>query len=119
MKSILDEIMNDVFCESFSNFFSTTVSSSAYGTSVRKDDDKTVIEVEMPGTRREDVELSHADGILSVSWKSRGGDKARHFRVSKDVDLSKVKATVAHGLLTVELYRTEAKASKAVKIPVG
>lgn len=115
--SVIDEMFKDLFGTSFDRYFST--SSSVVGTSVRKDGDKTVIEVEMPGAKREDVDLSLADSILTVSWKCRGTEKVREFRVSRDLDASRIKAKVEHGLLTVELHREEQKAPKAAKIPVG
>ncbi len=119
-KTFVEELLEDylgVFHSNGSRALQPFPSST--GTLVRKDGDKTVIEVEMPGATKEDVELSLNDTTLVVSWKARGVENSKSFRVSKDLDPSKISAKVVNGLFTVELQRLELKTLKGVKIPIG
>jgi HSP20 family molecular chaperone IbpA len=78
----------------------------------------TSFEIDVPGCTREDIELSLADTILSITWKRRGQEYTRRFRVSREVEADKVTATVKDGVLTVQLPRVSKGAEKGRKIPV-
>lgn len=93
----------------------TTLSSHNH---VKKTGDLTSIEIEMPGVKPSDVEVSLEDRFLKVSWKSRLGIQEKStFQISQDVDPSKLKAKVSDGLFTLDLHRDEVK-KKLTKILV-
>lgn len=63
-------------------------------------------EIDMPGTRREDVKVTVAGGQISVTWKDRhGNDRKTGYIISAEYD--DVTARLADGVLTVELKLRE------------
>lgn len=83
-------------------------------------DGMTFVELEVPGARPEDVEISAQDGVLKVTWKRRvrGSEEKSYktYRLSKDADIDSAEARIENGLLTVSLKKLPAAAPK--KIPI-
>jgi HSP20 family protein len=94
--------------------------------------DNVVASVELPGMRREDIEISLHDGTLTISGEGRrdasNGDKAerteryigkfrRSITLPTRVDANKVSATYRDGNLTVTLPKAEE--AKPKQIPVS
>lgn len=89
------------------------------------------LEVEMPGVRKEGVEITFDDGKLtltghrasaSISGKAVYSESSAHayrrvFDLDPSLDVEKIRATVEQGLLTVHLPKAEA--SKPRKILVS
>src|SRR2546421_9757133 len=84
--------------------------------------DNVVAVLELPGMRKEDIEISLHDGTLTISGErkreSRGGEKAerteryvgafrRSITLPTRVDASKVSATYKDGILKVTLPKAE------------
>src|SRR6059058_710404 len=87
-----------------------------------QDTDNVVAVVELPGMRKEDIDISLHDGALTISGErkrdSTGGEKAerteryvgafrRSIALPTRVDASKVSATYRDGILTVTLPKAE------------
>jgi HSP20 family protein len=101
-----------------------------YPVDIREDDGKLLVEAEMPGFRREEIDVNIHNGVLSITAerkpKETEGKKHlterrytrvnRSFTLPKAVDESKVKAKLEEGILHVEIPQTEE--SKAKKIEV-
>ena len=91
-----------------------------------------ILYADMPGVDEESVELtlnkelltiegrvagSQRDGYRLMHREARSGDFRRSFRVSDDIDVDGIEASVKNGVLRVELPK--AKAAKARKIEVS
>jgi HSP20 family protein len=96
--------------------------------------DNVIARVELPGMRKEDIEISLQDGMLTISGErkseSQEGDKAERterytgkFRRSVSlptmVDANKVTATYRDGILTVTLPKAEEAKPKQIQVNVA
>jgi HSP20 family protein len=97
-----------------------------------QDTDSVVAVVELPGTRKEDIEISLHDGTLTISGERKrescNDEKAerteryigkfrRSITLPTRVDANKVSATYQDGILTVTLPKAEE--AKPKQIPVS
>jgi len=93
--------------------------------------DNVVAVVELPGMRKQDIEISLHDGTLTISGErkheSTNGDKAerteryigtfrRSIALPTRVDASKVSATYNDGILTVTLPKAEEVKPKQIQV---
>ncbi len=93
--------------------------------------DKLIAVVELPGMRKEDIDISLHDGTLTVSGErkreSRGGEKAerteryvgafrRSIALPTRVDASKVSETYKDGILKVTLPKAEEAKPKQIQV---
>lgn len=78
------------------------------------------LEVELPGVRKEDIEIKAEAGLLTVKATRKKGEAVwnykREFRLSDEVDQENVKATFENGVLGLELKKKEQAASKTIQI---
>ncbi|HEX8678781.1 MAG TPA: Hsp20/alpha crystallin family protein [Chthoniobacterales bacterium] len=96
--------------------------------------DDVVAVVELPGMRKEDIEISLHDGMLTISGERKAeagnGDKAarserfvgkfrRSISLPTRVDASKVTATYKDGVLTVTLPKAEEVKPKQIQVNVS
>jgi HSP20 family protein len=96
--------------------------------------DDVVALVELPGMRKEDIELSLQDGMLTISGErkseTQSGDKQqrserfvgkfrRSISMPTRVDANKVSATYKDGILTVTLPKTEEVKPKQIQVNVS
>jgi HSP20 family protein len=100
-----------------------------------EDNDHLLVRVELPGMKKEDIEISLHEGVLSISGerKSEGkynqaetyrserfyGRFQRTVALPKGVAADKVKATYQDGILTVTLPKTEEAKPKQIEVKVG
>jgi HSP20 family protein len=99
---------------------------------VFEDKDSLVVKAELPGLKKEDIDVSFHDGALSISGERRGEEKhgdARSFRSERfvgrfnrtvtrpsPVDAGKVKAEYKDGVLTITLPKTEEARPKKLTV---
>jgi len=96
-----------------------------------QNDDNLVAMVELPGMRKENIEISLHDGTLSISGErkssSSNGDRAertersvgsfrRSVTLPTRVDANKVSATYRDGILTVTLPKAEEAKPKRIDV---
>ena len=102
---------------------------------VFEDKDAVTVKAELPGMKKEDIEISLHDGCLSISGERKSESKhesaelyrAERFfgRFQRTVTLptavatDKVKATYKDGILTVALPKTEEAKPKHIDVTVG
>ncbi|HEY3932951.1 MAG TPA: Hsp20/alpha crystallin family protein [Verrucomicrobiae bacterium] len=102
---------------------------------VREDKDNFVIRVELPGLKREDIEVSLQDGALVISGERKFekteegtevhrqeryyGKFQRALTLSEPVAADKVKADYKDGVLTVTLPKTEEAKPKKIDVSVN
>ena len=100
-----------------------------------QDKDQLRVVVELPGLKKEDIELSLQEGVLTVSGERKNaterkdGDTYRTERcygrfqrsveLPSEVDANRVNATYQNGLLTVTLAKAEAAKRKQININVA
>jgi HSP20 family protein len=99
------------------------------------DDDKSYrLTAELPGLQEQDVEISVAEGVLSISGEKkeeaerkdkglliserRYGSFQRQIQLPADVDPEKIKAQFKDGVLTVTLAKDEKAATRKRKIAI-
>jgi HSP20 family molecular chaperone IbpA len=98
---------------------------------VRETGDELVVEMDLPGVKVEDLDVHFDRGELTVrargsnfpagvrSWLAleyQPGDYERSFRLSPEIDASKIGADLKNGVLTLRLPKAET--SKTRKIAV-
>lgn len=96
-----------------------------------QNNDNVVAVIELPGMRKEDIEISLHDGILTISGERKSetsnGEKAerteryvgkfrRNVTLPTRVDASKVSATYRDGILTVTLAKAEEAKPKQIRV---
>jgi HSP20 family protein len=102
---------------------------------LHEDKDTLVVKVELPGMKKEDIEISLHDGCLSISGERKNEQKfedaevyrAERFvgRFQRTVTLpapvaaDKVKADYKDGVLTVTLPKTEEARPKQISVQAG
>ena len=98
-----------------------------------QNNDNVVAVIEVPGMRKEDIEISLHDGMLTISGErtsgGSNGEKAerterftgkfrRSITLPTRVDVAKVNATYKDGILTVTLPKAEDAKPKQIKVNV-
>ncbi|MGK9165214.1 Hsp20/alpha crystallin family protein [Inquilinus limosus] len=127
--------MNRLFDEAFRGFDAPSLfGRTAWPNLEVTENDKAVtVCAEIPGLTEKDVEVTLAEGILSIRGekKSEVEDKERHFSersygrferqiaIGREVDEDKVEATFRNGVLTVTLPKTAPAQSKMRRITVS
>jgi HSP20 family protein len=102
---------------------------------LREDNDNLIATIELPGMRKEDIQVSVQNGVLSISGertRSSESDDANAYRTErsygrfqrtltlpKPVEVGKVKAAYKDGLLTVTLPKTDEAKPKQISVNVG
>ena len=97
-----------------------------------QNNDNVVAVIELPGMRKEEIEISLHDGMLTISGErkresSRNGDNAerteryigafrRSIALPTRVDANKVSATYRDGILTVTLPKAEEVKPKQIQV---
>lgn len=105
---------------------------AAPATDVREDDKQYVFAVELPGMRREDVQVTLHEGVLSITGERRpeaesAGERyhrrerfvgrfARRFDLGMPVAVEGIKACFRDGILTVSVPKAEVAKPKTVEI---
>jgi len=99
-----------------------------------QNNDNLIAVVELPGMRKEDIEISLHDGMLTISgerkMETQEGDKAerseryvgkfrRSITLPTRVDANKVSATYKDGILTVTLPKAEEAKPKQIQVNVS
>lgn len=99
---------------------------------VQETDDAYLLEAELPGLNKDDVNVSFEDGVLTLTGERkfeeeteeknyrrierRYGTFSRSFNLGRHIDSDKVEATFKDGLLTVTVPKTEAVKPRTIEI---
>jgi len=98
-----------------------------------QNNDDVIALVELPGMRKEDIEISLHDGTLTISGERKSetpdgaaerteryvGKFRRSITLPARVDASKVSATYRDGILTVTLPKAEEARPKQIQVDAG
>ncbi len=102
---------------------------------MHEDKDNLYVRLELPGMKKEDIELSLHDGSLSIAGERKGEEKSKDAEVYRAerffgrfqrtvtlptaVAVEKVKAQYADGVLTVTLPKAEEAKPKRIDVKAG
>jgi len=103
---------------------------------VSENENEFVVRIEIPGVRKEDVNVTVENGVLTISAESKSeteekegervirqerryGKYMRSLRLGTDINEPKVKATHKDGVLQVTLPKAEEVKPKRVNVDVG
>jgi HSP20 family protein len=102
---------------------------------VFQDKDAVTVKVELPGLRKEDIEISLEKGVLSISGERRHEqklDEGESFRseryfgrfhrsvaIPTEVEADKVRASYTDGILTVTLPKAEEAKPKQIEVNIS
>ena len=111
----------DLFEDMFDDFFPTSVSTGIMRTDIHEKDGYYTLDIELPGYKKEDINMEIANGYLTIQAKhevsneekdAKGnlvrsersfGSCSRSFYVGSNIKASDIKARFENGMLTVTL----------------
>lgn len=129
-------MFND-FDKVFDSFFSTNPFGRSANPSVdiREEENRYVLEAELPGFTEKDIDVKVEDMLLTISSKQEKESEesqegyvlkerklrsfTRSFVLPKEVDREKIEANVKNGLLTLELQKAPESKPKAIEVKVA
>jgi HSP20 family protein len=133
--AVLRGELDRLFDSSFSPVFRAPGSSNRWtpALDVYQDKDQFTVVAELPGLKKEDIELSLHDGVLTISGERKQEKKAeegyknerffgrfqRTVSLPSSVDGNKVKATYQDGILKIVLPKAEEAKPKQIEVSVG
>lgn len=113
----------DLFDDIFEDGFFPTKEKNLMRTDIREKNDKYVIDVDLPGFNKENINLSLNDGYLEISAKVENdnhdeeerfvrkerfyGECSRSFYVGEDVTEEDIHAEFKNGILMIEIPKKE------------
>ena len=114
----------------FFNVFNWIDSTGRPLADVHSDDEKFTIEVELPGIKAEDVDISVHEGSLTIrgerKYEKKGNDCerleryygsfVRSYSLPKSVDVDKIEAKSVDGVLTITVPKQEWTLPRKVKV---
>jgi HSP20 family protein len=131
----LREEMDGLFETSFRPFFGAPGSFSTWSPAidVYQDKDHFTVVAEVPGMKREELDLSLHNGVLTISGERKREEKSdqgfrserfvgrfqRSVTLPASVDANKVKASYQDGLLKVVLPKSEEAKPKQIEVSVS
>lgn len=93
-----------------------------------------VVKAEIPGMKKEDIEVNLTDDMVTISGEKKQEEKVekkdyyrlersygsftRSFRLPKEIQTDKAKATFKDGVLEIKVPKTEEAKKKEKKIPI-
>ena len=98
-----------------------------------RDDDAITLVADLPGVRKEDLELRVEDGVLAIAapvaevearhrpvYREYGvGGYARRFSLSDKIDAARISAELKDGVLTVTLPKADRLRPRRIEVKVG
>ncbi len=101
-------------------------------TDITEDDGRYIVTAELPGTKRSDVSVEVADGVLTIRGEKKSereeksekrryversfGSFSRAFTLPSDADEAKIEASFKDGVLTVTLAKSEQRKARVVDV---
>jgi HSP20 family protein len=131
LTNLRDEI-NRLFDSPSTNGGSDAFNAWTPALDVYEDKDNLVVRAELPGMKKEDIDISFHENIVTISGERKNEKKydgaetsreerffgrfTRSFQLPKTVDASKVKAIYKDGVLTVTLPKAEEAKPRQIQI---
>ncbi len=130
----IDEFEKRMFREPFTSY-NLANGAGVFGTDIKEEDDKFILEADLPGFKKEDIKLDVDNDILTISAErhsehedkdKRGnyvrcersyGSYSRSFDVSA-IDADKITATYEDGVLALTMPKKEALVPKKMRVEI-
>jgi HSP20 family molecular chaperone IbpA len=100
----------------FSSFFGWDPLATRSGLRIGGDDDRVVVTADMPGVDESAVDVSYADGTLTLVGKRDDREYRYACHVGTGIDASRIEATLENGVLSVVAEKLPS--AKPRRIPV-
>jgi HSP20 family protein len=129
---LLGRRFSDILDDFFTDAVSTRQSRFIPSIDVAESDKQFEIEVQIPGMKKEDINVNLENGILTISgersFKNEKEDKKYHkvethygsftrsLQLPESINPESVKATYNDGILSITVDKSEKKSSKKIKI---
>ncbi|RQW77057.1 MAG: Hsp20/alpha crystallin family protein [Geobacter sp.] len=101
---------------------------------IYEDRNDVVVKAEIPGIKKEDIEINVKENMITISGEKKGEEKverkdyyrlersfgsfSRHLHLPTDIQADKAKATFRDGVLEVRIPKSEAAKQQTKKIPI-
>ena len=123
----------DVFDDLFKDdFFKGKEKSNLMKTDIRETDNSFILDIDLPGYKKEDIKIDVTDGYLTINAKTSSenneeekgkfvrrerfmGEVSRSFYVGEDVEVENIKAAFKNGTLCLEIPKVDSETSKPEK----
>ena len=110
----LDDLTTDIMdTEFYPHVWSHCDSRSAH---LSKEDDKYLLEVQVPGHNKKNLEIKILDGVLRVLSTKNDKKELCQTALDKSVDVDKIEARTEDGILYVTLPRNKKSSGKVVEV---
>ena len=109
----MEKLFEDVFSRDFYNPLPSG------GLVLDEQADCWIATIEMPGVKKEDLEVSVAKGVVSVKGKRKGSKPKtydRRFHAGLSVDLDRIDASLIDGLLEVRIPKQKVDSPRMIEI---
>jgi HSP20 family protein len=129
---MLDRLFDDVMTGIAGTAFGAAASTRAFSPAVdvRANEDEIVLVADVPGVKKEDLEVTLEDGVLTIKGQRRyeGSDKEkvwlgrsygafeRSFTLPETVDAERLTADLADGVLTIRIAQQPKAKPKKITI---
>lgn len=130
--NLMSRNFSDIMDEFFNDVVRTNRDSFVPGIDISETDNQFLISAELPGMKKEDIDISVDNGRLSISGERKFekeeegktfhrvetsyGSFNRSFQLPDNVDAESVKATYENGILNISIEKAEDKVNKKIEI---
>jgi len=130
VEKVEDKVENGL--EVLKDTFNNLASHMPFANLAKKSNDTFVIEVDLPGVKKEDIDIKVEDDYLTVTavrkfknelkeddyylCESDFGLISRSFALSENIDRDSINAKFENGRLTITLEKIESKKAKSISI---
>ena len=109
------------FDDVFSNIVDSSVDSYKYRTTLSEKDGGYTLTAQVPGLTKDDISICVDNNLLTIKGEKQVNDNMicsidKQFSIGKDINESKITASVKDGILNVYIPRRESKKPKTIKI---
>jgi len=108
----------------FNRYFMSDFFESSYKTYTKEKDDSFIIEVALPGMKKEDIKINTKDRVLTISAEQDSESSARQvsynqsFRLPETLDTENISATYEQGILSIKLPKKAKPKSDAKEVKI-
>lgn len=129
---VFNRRFSDIMDEFFNDAVATRQNTFAPSIDISETEKQFIIDVEVPGINKEDIDLKIENDMLTISGErsfekeeegkqyhrveSHYGTFNRSFRLPENVDSESVKATYNNGILNITVNKSEEKLKKQIEI---
>lgn len=131
-RNVMSKNFSDIMDEFFNDVVNTNRESFVPGIDISETDDQFLISAELPGMKKDDIDISLDNGRLTISGErkfekeeegktfhrveTRYGSFNRSFQLPDNVDEESINAKYENGLLNISIDKAEDKVKKKIEI---